>query len=75
MAHQKLKSGCKNRPGGALQLRLRQYSERPSGPSLCMALLKYLKMEYGYPMIVEVHQEDLCKPTHVIKSQADKAEG
>ncbi len=43
--------------------------------SLCMALLKYLKMEDGYPMIVEVHQEDLCKPTHVIKSQADKAEG
>ena len=34
MAHQKLKTGCNNRPGGALQLRLRQYSERPSGPSL-----------------------------------------
>ncbi len=34
MARQKLKSGCNNRPGGALQLRLRQYSERPSGPSL-----------------------------------------
>ncbi len=32
MAHQKLKSGCKNRPRGALQLRSRQYSERPSGP-------------------------------------------
>jgi hypothetical protein len=33
MAHRKLKSDRKNRPGGALQLRLRQYSERPSGPS------------------------------------------
>jgi len=29
MAHQKLKSDQKNRPGGALKLRLRQYSERP----------------------------------------------
>ena len=33
MAHRKLKSDRKNRPGGALQLRLRQYSERPLGPS------------------------------------------
>jgi hypothetical protein len=33
MAHRKLKSCCKNRPGDALQLRLRQYRERPSGPS------------------------------------------
>ena len=33
MAHRKLKSGYNNRPGGPLQLRLRQYSERPSGPS------------------------------------------
>jgi hypothetical protein len=32
MAHRKLKSDRKNHPGGALQLRLRQYSERPSGP-------------------------------------------
>ncbi len=39
MAHQKLKSGCKNRPGGALQLRLRQYSERPSGPSFRISLI------------------------------------
>ena len=31
--HQTVKSSRKNRPGGALQLRLRQYSERPSGPS------------------------------------------
>ncbi len=27
--HQPVKSSCKNRPGGALQLRLRQYRERP----------------------------------------------
>ena len=33
MAHRLLKSDQNNRPGGALQLRLRQYSERPSGPS------------------------------------------
>jgi len=32
MAHRKLKSSRKNLPGGALQLKLRQYSERPSGP-------------------------------------------
>ena len=31
-AHRKLKSDWKNRPGEALQLRLRQYSEHPSGP-------------------------------------------
>ncbi len=34
MAHRKLKSDCNNRPGGALQLRLRQYSERLLGPPL-----------------------------------------
>jgi hypothetical protein len=27
--------------------------------SLCMVLLNYLKMQDGYPMIAEVHQEDL----------------
>ena len=32
MALRKLKSGCNKRPGGTLQLGLRQYSERPSGP-------------------------------------------
>ncbi len=36
MAHHLLKSGCNNRPGGALQLRLRQYSEHPSGPQDCL---------------------------------------
>ncbi len=33
---------------------------------LWTVLLNYLKMKDGYPMIAEVHQEDLCKPTHVI---------
>jgi hypothetical protein len=42
--------------------------------SLCMVLLNYLKMRDGYPMIVEVHHEDLCKPTHVIIPQAEEAE-
>jgi hypothetical protein len=42
--------------------------------SLCMVLLNYLKMQDGYPMIAEVHQEDLCKPTHVIIPQAKEAE-
>jgi hypothetical protein len=42
MAHRLLKSGRNNHPGGALQLRLRQYSERPSGPSphLHLSLIK-----------------------------------
>jgi hypothetical protein len=31
-------------------------------------------MKDGYPMIAEVHQEDLCKPTHVIVPQTKKAE-
>ena len=34
--------------------------------TLRTVLLNYLKMEDGHPMIAEVHQEDLCKPTHVI---------
>ncbi len=42
--------------------------------SLCMVLLNYLKMQDGYPMIVEVHQEDLCKLTHVIIPQVKEAE-
>jgi hypothetical protein len=37
-------------------------------------LLNYLKMKDGYPMIAEVHQEDLCKPTHVIVPQPEEAE-
>ncbi len=37
-------------------------------------LLNYLKMNDGYPMIVEVHQEDLCKPTHVTVPQTKEAE-
>ncbi len=39
MAHRKLKSSRKNCPGGALQLRLRQYSERPSGLVLFLSCL------------------------------------
>jgi hypothetical protein len=31
-------------------------------------------MQDGYPMIAEVHQEELCKPSHVIISQANEAE-
>ncbi len=42
--------------------------------SLCMVLLNYLKMQDDYPMIAEVHQEDLCKPTHIIIPQAKDAE-
>jgi hypothetical protein len=42
--------------------------------SLCMVLLNYLKMQDGYLMIAEVHQIDLCKPTHVIIPQAKEAE-
>ncbi len=42
--------------------------------SLCMVLLNYLKMQDDYPMIAEVHQEDLCKPTLVIIPQAKEAE-
>jgi hypothetical protein len=37
-------------------------------------LLNYLKMKDGYPMIMEVHQEDLCKPTHVIVPQTKEEE-
>jgi hypothetical protein len=43
--------------------------------SLCMVLLNYLIMQDSYyPMIVEVHQEDICKPTHVNIPQAKEAE-
>jgi hypothetical protein len=42
--------------------------------SLCRVLLNYLNMQDGYTMIAEVHQEDLCKPTHVIIPQAGEAE-
>ena len=42
MAHRKLKSCCKNRPGGALQLRLRQYRERPSGPLFYCLIASHL---------------------------------
>jgi hypothetical protein len=42
--------------------------------SLRMILLNYLKMQDGHPMIAEVHQEDLCKPVHVVIPQAEEAE-
>ena len=42
--------------------------------SLRMALLNYLKMKDGHPMIAEVHQEDICKPTHIIVPQTEEAE-
>jgi hypothetical protein len=38
--------------------------------SLCTVLLNYLKILDGYLVISEVHQENLCKPTHVIIHQA-----
>jgi hypothetical protein len=41
--------------------------------SLRIVLLSYLKMKDGYPMIAEVHQEDLCKLTHVIIPQVEEA--
>jgi hypothetical protein len=34
--------------------------------SLRTALLNYLRMKDGHPMIAEVHQEDICKPTHIV---------
>ena len=42
--------------------------------SLRMVLMNYLKMEDGHPMIAEVHQEDLCKPTYIIVPQTEEAE-
>jgi hypothetical protein len=42
--------------------------------SLCTILVNYLKMQDGHPMIAEVHQEDICTPTHVIIPQAEEAE-
>jgi hypothetical protein len=42
--------------------------------SLRTVLLNYLKMEDGHPMIAEVHQEEICKPTHVIVPQTEEAE-
>ncbi len=39
-----------------------------------MVLLYYLKMQDGHSMIAEVHQEDLCKPTHIIIPQVEEAE-
>jgi len=42
--------------------------------SLRMILLNYLKMQDGHPLIAEVHQEDICKPTYVIIPQAEEAE-
>ncbi len=36
-------------------------------------LLNYLEMKDGYPMIAEIHQEDLCKPTYVIVPQTKEA--
>jgi hypothetical protein len=42
--------------------------------SLRMVLLYLLKMQDGHPMIAKVHQEDLCKPTHIIIPQAEEAE-
>ncbi len=37
-------------------------------------LFNYLKMKDGYPLIAEVHRENLCKPTHVIIPQTKEAE-
>jgi hypothetical protein len=42
--------------------------------TLWTVLLNYLKMKDGYPMIAEVHQEDLCEPTHVIIPKTEEAE-
>jgi hypothetical protein len=42
--------------------------------SLRMVLLNYLKMRDGYPMIVEVHQQDLCKLIHDSIPHAKEAE-
>ena len=42
--------------------------------SLRMILLYYLKMQDGHPMVDKVHQEDLCKTTHIIIPQAEEAE-
>jgi hypothetical protein len=42
--------------------------------SLRTALLNYLKMQDGHPMIAEIHQEDICKPTHIIVPQTEEAE-
>ena len=42
--------------------------------SLRTALLNYLKMQDGHPMIAEVHQEDICKPTHIIVPHTEEAE-
>ena len=42
--------------------------------SLRTALLNYLKMNDGHPMIAEVHQEDIYKPTHIIVPQTEEAE-
>jgi hypothetical protein len=33
---------------------------------LCYVLLSYLMMQDGPPMITEVHQEDISKPTHIV---------
>jgi hypothetical protein len=50
-------------------------SEKEVGQlSLRTALLNYLKMQDGHPMIAEVHQEDICKPTHIIVPQTEEAE-
>ena len=42
--------------------------------SLRTALLNYLKMKDGHPMIAEVHQEDICKPTYIVVPQTEEAE-
>jgi hypothetical protein len=42
--------------------------------TLRMVLMNYLKMEDGYPMIAEAHQEDICKPTYIIVPQTEVAE-
>ncbi len=42
--------------------------------TLWTVLFNYLTMEDGHPIIAEVHQEDLCKPTHVIVPQTKEAE-
>ncbi len=40
--------------------------------TLRTVLMSYLKMEDGHPMIAEVHQEDICKPTYVVSPKPKK---
>jgi hypothetical protein len=42
--------------------------------TLCFVLLNYLKMQAGHLMIAEVHEEGICRPTHVIIPPTKEAE-